>query len=207
MNFVDIDEDSEINYTLAGYVMKVANMLIQQKPRKLLDFLYKDENKELIFKLCKVIYSKSMMSLAMLVINMKNEIISGNNIPRDSELYGEDITNKRVEVLEYLLNEMIYDTPNDKEKLEMHISASGIIIETIQHWNSNFNGEVILKKLFDEGKTFETLVDKLLEHMNNSMGMLSGIFCHIAEIVQNYQQESFSQLSKSYILIFRAKVE
>lgn len=195
-----IETDSEINYTLAGYVMKVAEMLIQQRPVQILNYLYQDENIPLIKKLCNKIYSKSMMKLAMLIINMKNDTINGSSIGLGSTLYSDNITEKRVALLKELLTEIVYPSIERHSALELHISASGIILEIIQHWNNNFNGEVILRKLFTEGEAFGELVEQLVGHVNSSLGLLSSIFIHLVEVAESYQEESFSSISKEKVV-------
>ena len=66
MEFVDKDE---VNYTLSGYFMKVANMVILSKPAETLKYIF--TNQDILINMKKHIYSKSISSLLMFILNTR----------------------------------------------------------------------------------------------------------------------------------------
>jgi hypothetical protein len=66
MDFVDKDE---VNYTLSGYFMKVANMVILSKPAESLRYIF--NNQHILLNMKRHIYSKSISSLLMFILNTR----------------------------------------------------------------------------------------------------------------------------------------
>lgn len=171
----------EVNYTLSGYFMKVANMIILSKPAEALGYIL--ENSHHLYNMKKHIYSKSISSLLMFILNSRTELLNKLVTISNPDGFFQKFVDLRVEVL-YSLVETCYETAGDREKLEIHLSSVIILNDALQNVNSISDGDKVISKLFEDGKLIGELIKKTDPSSNSTMGNLSSVLCHIITLVK-----------------------
>jgi len=78
LSFIDTDE--EINPVLSGYFCKLFQVLVGNKPREVLNYIY--HHPEVLENLVKHIYQKSISEVLIRVLNVSENILDdGNEVP------------------------------------------------------------------------------------------------------------------------------
>lgn len=75
LSFIDTDE--EINPVLSGYFCKLFQVLVGNKPREVLNYIY--NHPEVLENLVKHIYQKSISEVLIRVLNVSENILDDDN--------------------------------------------------------------------------------------------------------------------------------
>jgi len=129
LSFVDVDPQvEEINYTLAGYFMKVVNTIILARPKEALLYIY--NNPKHTDNLIKHLYSKSITNLLVVIINAPKDLFNESTPVNDLLFFSKQIFNARKEIFQRLIK-LACKASYEIENQEMHINICSILIDMI----------------------------------------------------------------------------
>lgn len=187
---MDFTFTDEINYTLAGYFMKVANMIILAKPLESLKYIF--THKDILTNMKKHIYSKSVSSLLMFILNTRKDTLNKVVTSTNPENFFKEFNKDRIELIEELFLDCA-KYAGSREHLETHLSSAIIVNHTLQNIETIADGQDIVEKLFETDKIIQALVDQTQADAGTTMGNVSQVLGHIIDI----SKENTTDLEKT----------
>lgn len=157
LNFVDRDPAiEEINYTLAGYFMKVMNTIILARPKEALLYIY--NNPKHTDNLINHLYSKSITNLLVVIINAPKDLFNEQAPVNDLISFSKQIFPIRKTIFQKLIK-LACKTSYRIEDHEMHINICSILIDMIIRVDQLIDGKAIFTKIFEEGDELEQIFE------------------------------------------------
>jgi hypothetical protein len=155
LDFVDIDPAiEEINYTLAGYFMKVVNTIILARPKEALLYIY--NNAKHTDNLIKHLYSKSITNLLVVIINAPKDLFSESVPVNDMVKFSQQIFPLRKAIFERLI-QLACKTSYEIENQEMHINICSILIDMIIRVEQLIDGKQLYIHVFEKENHLEEI--------------------------------------------------
>ena len=179
---MEFTNQDKINYTLGGYFMKVANMIILSRPLQALKYLYTHEDH--LFNMKKHIYSKSLSSLLMFVLNSRSELLNKVGNAKKAKDFFAEFNDLRVRLLTALVTTCC-ESVGVRDQLEIHLSSAIIVNDAIQNVNLIADGEILIKKLFEDGTLIKLLFEKTDPEKSNNIGSIGQVLTNLINLVKN----------------------
>lgn len=132
-NFLD---NSELNFTAAGYFAKIVNNLFVKKPSLFLAYIY-EVRPELLEKMVEQISSKSVAEFLAKLLTFESSLLANN----EDETYDAH----RIKTLSLIIQKL--DPKHDVETIN---NAAYLICETFGKYNTMHHGREVLSSLLDE---------------------------------------------------------
>lgn len=191
MDFVDKDE---VNYTLSGYFMKVANMVILSKPADSLKYIF--TNQQILHNMKRHIYSKSISSLLMFILNTRQDIlVKIVNLPKETstpaDSFFKEFNDFRIQLIHQLFLDCA-ETASQRDKLEIHLSSVTIVVHTIQNVENIADGALIVEKLFETDEIVKALIEQTMPESGDEMGNVGQIITQLIE----FSKENSTDIQK-----------
>lgn len=179
----------EVNYTLAGYFMKVSNMIILAKPLESLKYIF--ENKEILTNMKNHIYSKSISSLLMFILNTRSDTLVKVVSATNTEEFFKPYNDTRVALIKDLYK-MCSENAGNREKFEMHLSSAIIINHTLQNVETIADGHHLIEKIFETDEYLKMLIDTTYDESIDDFGSIGQVIANIINLAN--KQENPTQL-------------
>jgi len=129
-------ESESLNLTSAGYFAKIVNNLLNKRPAELISYIY-ERKPELLHKMIKHIYSKSIAEFLAKLLTFETSVLANAN----NEVYNE----RRSEVLKEIIKKL-----QPEFDLEEINNTAYLICEVFSKYNSMHNSHEILNNLLEK---------------------------------------------------------
>jgi len=192
LNFVNVDPSKEeLNYTLAGYFMKVVNTIILAKPKEALLYIY--NNPRHTDNLINHLYSKSITNLLVVIINAPKDLFNESAAPQDINNFSKQIFEARKEIFQNLIRLGI-KTSYENDNQELHINICSILIDMMIRVDLLIDGKELYKKIFEEKQQLEELFEATIPDAHNGSSRLPTVLWNLMETAVNNYQDSNENL-------------